>query len=188
MTAVARLGAALLCLGLLSACGGSGLAESGDGTGFVAADGSAVLLAESERGEPIEFSTPTVGGGEFDLASLDGVAVLNVWGPWCAPCRQELPELEQLHREYSDAGLRMIGVATRSNDAAVLAFTKKHDITYPQLADYESRALALIPGVPLATVPTTLLLDRSHRLAGWVLGAAEPALLESLAKSLLAEK
>lgn len=184
-----RLGAALLTGGFLAACaaGGNTIGDQGDQTGFVAADGSAVLLSPGERGEPVDFTAPLVGGGDFTLADTKGVVVLNVWGPWCAPCRKELPELERLYREFAAAGMSMVGIATRSNDAAVQAFIRKHDITYPQLADYESRSLATIPGVPFATVPTTLFVDDQRRLAGWALGAVEPTLIKSFIESLLDE-
>jgi thiol-disulfide isomerase/thioredoxin len=34
--------------------------------------------------------------------------VLNVWGTWCGPCREEFPDLLRLHRDYRDRGLRLV--------------------------------------------------------------------------------
>ena len=42
-------------------------------------------------------------------------------------------------------------------------------------------------GVPSSTVPSSILIDRKGRIAGWVLGAADPVLLKSMLKSLLEE-
>jgi hypothetical protein len=98
-----------------------------------------------------------------------------------------LPELQKIYTELSSKGLMIVGLATRTNATSTLAYTKKFNITYPQLADYDSAALAQIPGIPSATVPGTIFIDRKGRVAGWALGAADPALIRSIAQSLLEE-
>ncbi|MBK8838623.1 MAG: TlpA family protein disulfide reductase [Hyphomonadaceae bacterium] len=51
-------------------------------------------------------------GRLVSLEDLRGEAVLvNVWATWCAPCRQEIPFLAELHARYSANGLRVIGVS-----------------------------------------------------------------------------
>jgi peroxiredoxin len=78
-------------------------------------------------------------------------------------------------------------MATRTNQAAVEAFVRKQGVTYLQLADYDSKVMVQLEGVPSTTVPSTIFIDRKGRVAGWALGAVDEALLRSIVKSLLEE-
>jgi thiol-disulfide isomerase/thioredoxin len=49
------------------------------------------------------------------------VALVNVWATWCVPCREELPDLLRVEREYRDRGLRVILVSADFGDAAAAA-------------------------------------------------------------------
>ena len=50
-----------------------------------------------------DFSTPTFNGGEFHLADTRGrIVFINLWGTYCTPCVQELPEFEKLYHEHED--------------------------------------------------------------------------------------
>lgn len=183
----ARLVTAALCALLLTGCGQG--AVEGDQTGFVSVDGSAVLREPAQRGEPISLSAELVEGGAWRLESLRGkVVLLNAWGPWCAPCRKELPVLQSLADSLGPAGLAVVGFATRTNATSVAAFTRTSGINFAQVADYDSAKMAQIGGVPSATIPSTLLIDRDGRVAGWVLGEVDRALIESMAQDLLEEK
>lgn len=172
---------------LLSSCGQG--AVQGDQTGFVSADGSAVLRDPGQRGEPLTLHAQLLDGTKWRLEDLRGqVVLINAWGPWCAPCRVELPVLQKLSDDYSARGLAVVGFATRTNAASVTAFTQSSGITYPQVADYDSAVMARIGGVPSATIPSTLLIDRTGRVAGWVLGEFDKALMRSLVDQVLEEK
>ena len=58
------------------------------------------------------FTAMTLEGEPVTLAALSGsVVVLNVWATWGIPCREEIPQLEALHREYGAKGLKTIGVS-----------------------------------------------------------------------------
>lgn len=47
-----------------------------------------------------------------EVRDLDAnVVLLNVWATWCQPCREELPDILRLQREYQDEGLRVILVS-----------------------------------------------------------------------------
>lgn len=182
-----RLTASVVAALLLSACG-QGTVE-GDQTGFVSADGSAVLRDVGQRGEPLTLEAELLDGSKWNLADLRGqVVLINAWGPWCAPCRVELPILQKLNDDFAQQGLTVVGFATRTNATAVSAFTESTGITYPQVADYDSAVMARIGGVPSATIPSTLLIDRTGRVAGWVLGEFDKTLIRSLAEELLEEK
>jgi len=175
---------------LLSGCGNhNAQLQSGDGTGFVSADGTAFFIKPEKRTEPVELMFPTVAGDSFfNVGDYRGkVLFLNAWGPWCAPCRKEAPELQDIYSQLGNRGFVLAGVATRTDATSVNAFVRNFGITYPQLADYDSHVLSKLRGVPSATVPSTILIDRTGRIAGWALGAADPSLLKSYAEALLDE-
>ncbi|MEN9693214.1 MAG: hypothetical protein RLZZ330_858 [Actinomycetota bacterium] len=177
----------LFCAILLSSCGTSST-QNDESIGYVAADGKAVLRDLENRGAAIELVGELLDGTTWKLSDYRGqVVILNAWGPWCAPCRKEVPELQELQIENLETDLKVIGFATRTNVSSVNAFTSKRNISYPQVADFDSALISQIPNVPSATVPGTIFIDKKGRVAGFALGAAEISLIRSLTKSLLEE-
>jgi len=59
-----------------------------------------------------DFKLKGPDGKTVELKQLRGKPVLfNFWATWCAPCKEEMPELEQLYRQYKDQGLVVLGVS-----------------------------------------------------------------------------
>jgi thiol-disulfide isomerase/thioredoxin len=49
--------------------------------------------------------------GSFKLSDFGGkVLVINLWASWCGPCRREIPEIEQIRREYESRGVEFVGL------------------------------------------------------------------------------
>jgi peroxiredoxin len=73
-------------------------------------------------------------GASFKLADFFGkVMVVNLWATWCGPCRQEIPELVKLHKEFHSRGVEMIGLSTENPDASaekVRKFIQDFQIDY----------------------------------------------------------
>ena len=73
-------------------------------------------------------------GASFKLADFFGkVLVVNLWATWCGPCRREIPELVNLHKEYHSIGVEMIGLSTENPDASaekVRQFIQDFQIDY----------------------------------------------------------
>ena len=62
--------------------------------------------------EAPNFSLKDTTGKTLELKQLRGKpVVLNFWATWCVPCREEMPELEQLYRENKSAGLVVLAVS-----------------------------------------------------------------------------
>ena len=152
---------AALMLVALSACGG----EEGGRSAFG-------RLAVGDAAP--EFSAATLNGDTVSLASLRGSPVmLNIWATWCLPCRDEMPGLEALHREYGDEGLRVVGVSIDAGAAreGVEAFLDDFDVTFTILHDPSERVTRAFRSMG---VPETYLIDRDGVIAYRWIGKFDP--------------
>jgi thiol-disulfide isomerase/thioredoxin len=76
-------------------------------------------------GEPIpNISVRAVnGGGTIDLGSMKGkVVLLDIWASWCAPCREEMPLLDDMAARLKDRGIEFVAVSIDEEKAAARAF------------------------------------------------------------------
>ncbi|MCM2307484.1 MAG: TlpA family protein disulfide reductase [Sulfuritalea sp.] len=149
---------------------------------FAAAAGSAVLKPVAPRSVPA--------GADRRLAQLlaphKGRPVLiNFWATWCEPCREEMPALARLATRWQARGLTVLTVAVADNDKRVADFlweTLPEKQTLPVLHDREqtiSRAWGA------RVLPTTVVLDRRHRVVLRGQGAIDwdaPAIEQQLKK------
>ena len=109
------------------------------------------------------------------------VVLLDFWTSWCAPCRQELPVLEKLHKEFRAKGLVVVGMNVGEDKETMSKYLAKAGLTYPNLqlaADGE-----LLKSLSVNAFPTLILIDRTGKVALYEVGAkGEPALRAALAK------
>ena len=103
--------------------------------------------ANSQPAVPIANSEATVGIGDrlpaISLHDLKGQSrtlsewsgrtlLINFWATWCAPCRKEMPLLEQFQESQDPARLQVIGIAIDRREP-VLQFIGETGVTYPNL-------------------------------------------------------
>jgi thiol-disulfide isomerase/thioredoxin len=109
--------------------------------------------AVSEPATLPEFTLKDVWGEPHAISEWAGEPLLiNFWATWCAPCRREMPLLQNLHNERSKTGLQIVGVAI-DRQPDVQSYITEAGITYPILAG-ESDAIAVtdlfnLPGLGL---------------------------------------
>lgn len=129
-----------------------------------------------------DLQGPTIDGGSLSLRTLRGhVLVLNVWGSWCAPCREEAPDLAAISQETYARGVRFVGIDTRDNPASARAFERRYGITYPSFDDQDGQVLARLTGiVPIGAVPSTIVVDREGIVRARVVGRVEGSTLRGL--------
>ena len=116
---------------------------------------------------------------EFTLADLDGnwvslkelkgkVVLLNFWGTWCGPCRQEIPAFIKLTEKYKKDGLEIIGITlTSGSPENIQSFSDKWGINYTLLTDIEGNETQVVTakygqvtGQRITGIPTTFIIDR----------------------------
>lgn len=94
------------------------------------------------------------------------VVVLNTWGQWCGPCRAEVDDLQRIQDEFGPQGATVFGINLRDpNRQKPVDFVEDNGVTYPSIWDPSNAAVGALRGFPTSVVPTTLLLDKQHRVA-----------------------
>jgi thiol-disulfide isomerase/thioredoxin len=176
--------AATVCAGVLAVVLLVTGFSSGSTNGVTYIDGStnAVFYATGHRKLAPDFSGTTLTGAPLRFATYRGkVVVLNFWGSWCPPCRAEAPALAVAAEQYQSDGVDFIGIDVRDNTASALAFTRGQKIDYPSVSDPDDLiTLDYSSVVPIASTPTTLVVDGTGRIAGAIFGGASYQELNTL--------
>ena len=110
----------------------------------------------------------------------DQALIVNFWATWCAPCRREIPLLQQLQRDHAGEGFQVIGIAVDFREK-VLAYADEMKIDYPLLiGEQEALDAAAAFGMTTVGLPFTVFSDRQGRIVTAHLGeltAAEADLI-----------
>jgi len=96
--------------------------------------------------------------------------VVNFWATWCAPCIEEMPDLQKVQIEYVSRGVKVVGLAI-DNEAAVKRFADEMQLQFPLLlAGATGSDLIRQLGNPSGAMPFTLLIDPRGRIVHSKLG------------------
>ncbi|MBN9108967.1 MAG: TlpA family protein disulfide reductase [Pseudonocardia sp.] len=185
---------ALLAVLVVAGCGTTGkdAVATGQEFQFVAPGGKTTIMYDppSSRG-----ALPTLSGesllepgrtiGTDDYKGK--VLVVNIWGSWCGPCRAEAPDLEFSLEQTGGQGVDMLGIDVRDDRAAATDFVRDRGLKYQSIFDPPGRTLAALSGYPRNTVPSTIVLDRQHRVAAVFLTRVQPSDLVPLLMRVAAE-
>jgi peroxiredoxin len=191
-SAASALSAGLVALALTATgcVGQNAVSATGDGSGYVAGSGTVRRYAEGHRRAAPTVRGATLEGTTLDLSTYRGhVVVLNFWASWCPPCRDEAAGLAQVERDTAARGVRFLGVNFKDDVANARIFTQRRQIPYPSLFDrYGQIMVRFSASVPPAAIPTTLILDRSGRIAASIYGPVTFTRLAPLVTSVAAER
>jgi peroxiredoxin/outer membrane lipoprotein-sorting protein len=79
-----------------------------------------------------DFELSAPGGRKVSLASLRGdVVLLDFWGTWCLPCKRSSPEVQKVHIDYKDRGVKVFGLAVReAADENPINYMRENNYTY----------------------------------------------------------
>ena len=179
-----------LVVAAVPALTGCGEGSADQGRSFTSGEGIIEQIPRPERMVVPPINGDLLQDGQYDSRNLLGmVVVYNVWGSWCAPCREEAPALRKVSRQTRRDGVRFVGINVRDNDASALAFERRYDITYPSIrtADSQEALLAFGSKLPPSAVPSTMIVDRKGQLAARVIGKTSYGTLSALVEDVLAE-
>ncbi len=119
-------------------------------------------------GEPfISFTQKNSQGNKVNIARYKGkVFLLEFWGSWCGPCREENPGLVKVYEEFKPKGLEIIGVATESKKEFWLRAIKEDNLKWINISDIngDKNKAAIIYGVYY--YPTNFLINKEGIIIG----------------------
>jgi thiol-disulfide isomerase/thioredoxin len=183
----AALGAAAAALAVLAVAGCDGGQIAADvpqssGQSFVGHSYESTFYPVGHRPAAPQVSGSTVTGKRLSLAAYKGdTIVVNFWGSWCVPCRTEAPALGALARQLQPDHVRFVGIDIRDQPDSAQAFMQTFNVGYPSLSDPSDEiALEFHSTVPPAAIPTTLVIDKSGRIAVRIFGASTYTELKAL--------
>ena len=123
-------------------------------------------------------------GTALRLNELRGrVVLLNFWATWCGPCRNEIPSLSGMQKDFDARGLSVIGVSY--DDTADLVKDFQKDI--PQSYQIVLGGREVGSELPASPLPTTYIIDRQGRIRDKMIGERTREAFESVIKPLLDE-
>jgi peroxiredoxin len=121
-------------------------------------------------GCPGEAPAPEVGkqAPDFELDTLDGQTVvlsqlqgkpvlLNFWATWCSPCVYEMPFLQQVHQDWPEDELVLLGVNIGESPSQAAEFMQSNGLSFTVLLDSQT---AVAQKYNIEYIPTTFLIDR----------------------------
>lgn len=140
-----------------------------------------VTEAEESTETEIDLAAMAAAGpfGVFVTQTLDGetatqeifkeadLTMVNIWGTFCSPCINEMPDLGELAREYEEKGVQLIGMISdvvEAKDETATQIVEETGADYTHLILSESLYYSLSQ---IQVVPTTVFIDREGKQVGY---------------------
>jgi peroxiredoxin len=109
-----------------------------------------------------DFTLHSMSGSNLRLKEQRGrVVMVNFWATWCAPCRQEMPQLNRLYEKYRSSGFMLLGVNVDDDPSKAAEVAAKLGVTFPVLLDADKTVSKLYD---LNTMPSTVIIDRDGKV------------------------
>jgi thiol-disulfide isomerase/thioredoxin len=166
--------AALAALALLAGCStGDGQVDVTNGGEFRFVQGTPAgeVIPEDERAPAPDFGGTLLGGGA-----------------WCAPCRVEAPQFQEVYADVRDEGVAFLGLNVKEADEQFgQAFVDTQGIEFPSLYDPAGEVALTFRDYPANAIPSTIVLDREGRVAAVYTGEVSQDDLRAVIDLLLGE-
>ncbi|MDO4575299.1 MAG: TlpA disulfide reductase family protein [Planctomycetia bacterium] len=117
-------------------------------------------------GSPMEFAAETLEGKAFDLDSLKGkVVLIDFWASWCAPCMEEMPNLQAAYEKYRDKGFEVVGFSLDEDMDALKKCIADRKISWPIVVKSKVEgAVDPTEAYAIAGIPTLFLIDKDGKV------------------------
>lgn len=100
-------------------------------------------------------------GKQVKLSDFRGKGVLlNFWGSWCDPCKQEMPYLNAVYKQHMK-GVVIVGVNIGESKLSVENFTSRNNIQFPILLDSDK---SVTSAYNIGPIPTTYLINKNGKI------------------------
>jgi thiol-disulfide isomerase/thioredoxin len=163
--------------------------ESKGGYRDLAIGPMAAFLVKTDRPLVPDLAFKDSSGTDIKLSKWQGrVVLLNLWATWCAPCRKEMPTLNDVQKQLGSKDFEVVALSVdRKGLEASSAFLKETGAD--SLGLYVDDTTNSLEDLQAFGLPATLLIDRKGREIGRLLGPAEWNSAEAIAlmKAAIAE-
>ena len=114
-------------------------------------------------GKAEDFVLKDINGGSVKLSDSKGkIIILNFFATWCPPCKREMPDFNEIAKEYKGK-VEIIAVNIgRENAAALRKFAQNNKLEFPVLIDDGKVSSAY---GPIRYIPVTVIIDKSFNIA-----------------------
>lgn len=110
---------------------------------------------------PPDFKLKNLASETVKLSDLKGKKIfLNFWASWCAPCRLEMPEMQQFYEEHQDE-VEIIAVNVEPDEEKARKYVKENDFTYPILLD---KKMKISDDYAVFALPTTYFIGTDGKI------------------------
>ncbi|MBK8903680.1 MAG: TlpA family protein disulfide reductase [Anaerolineaceae bacterium] len=137
-----------------------------------------------------DFTLETAVGQTITLSELVDTTgnsgqpvILNFWASWCAPCRVEMPSLQQASVKYNGR-VAFVGINQGEDWPTVVDFGSEYNVSYPLVTDPDNRVNRLYE---VTSLPTTVIIDQKGVVREVIIGILSEAVLQSRVEGLLAD-
>lgn len=118
---------------------------------------SSSVMADVSGTAP-DFTLKSRSGENLRLEDLRGeVVMLNFWASWCGPCRQEMPHMDDIEKEFRDYGFRVLAVNVDQRREDAEEFLDTMPVDFAILWDHDSQ---VSERYDVQAMPTTVMIDR----------------------------
>lgn len=162
-----------LALVLVAGCGAQSTGEKG----YIEGKGVITEVKAADRKPVGRVAGTSLDGKHIDVADYRGkVVVVNFWWSACGPCRDEAPSLSAAAKKLISKGAVFVGVDIRDGATSMgKAYQKHFQVPYPSIFDPDGQTLLAFrtKGLSPNSIPSTVIIDKSGRIAATVLGGLD---------------
>lgn len=179
-------GAILIIIGIMTLSGfnlnilAAGQQPQNANADYIAKAEDPAKEAKEEKLPAYDFELKDQYGNTHKLSDYKGkVVFLNFWATWCPPCREEMPHIEEIYKEYgyNKNDVIILGAASPAtaenpspqdeSEEKIKAFLTKNNYTFPVVFDVKGE---IFRNYYINAFPTTFMIDREGNIMGYVAG------------------
>lgn len=140
---------------------------------------------EEEKIKPVDFTLYDQYGNKHSLSEYKGKTIfLNFWATWCPPCREEMPYIDELYKEYNEnkddvviLGVSTPNVGREGSTEHVKNFLEKEKYSFPVVFDEKS---PMVFEYGINAFPSTFIIDKEGYIANYIPGAMSKKTMKNL--------
>lgn len=140
-----------------------------------------------------DFTLKDQYGKVHTLSEYKGkIVFLNFWATWCPPCREEMPNIEEIYKKNNSnendlviLGVAMPNIGREGSVNNIKAFLKDKEYTFPVVFDEDGK---LMNDYFINAFPTTYIIGKDGRIVNFIPGAMDKEIMEAVIKEAMGSK